>query len=68
VGRVLLRAAQARTQETSSRAPQTKRPLTDAIREAVGRDVFGAPAYIVGDEMFFGNDRLHFVEAALERS
>jgi 2-hydroxychromene-2-carboxylate isomerase len=32
----------------------------------VERGVFGAPAFFVGDEMFWGNDRLHFVEAALQ--
>jgi 2-hydroxychromene-2-carboxylate isomerase len=26
----------------------------------------GAPTFFVGDEMFWGNDRLHFVEAALD--
>jgi hypothetical protein len=34
--------------------------------EAVRRGVFGALAFFVGDEMFWGNDRLHFVEAASE--
>jgi 2-hydroxychromene-2-carboxylate isomerase len=34
--------------------------------EAIERGVFGAPAFFVGDEMFWGNDRLHFVEAALK--
>ncbi|MBV8394511.1 MAG: 2-hydroxychromene-2-carboxylate isomerase [Alphaproteobacteria bacterium] len=34
--------------------------------EAVGRGVFGAPTCFVGDRMFFGNDRLTFVEAALK--
>jgi 2-hydroxychromene-2-carboxylate isomerase len=29
--------------------------------------VFGAPTFFVGDEMFWGNDRLHFVEAALDK-
>jgi 2-hydroxychromene-2-carboxylate isomerase len=47
-------------------APETKRALRDATEEAVGRGVFGAPAFFVGDEMFWGNDRLHFVEAALQ--
>ena len=27
----------------------------------------GQPAFFVGDELFWGNDRLHFVEAALTR-
>lgn len=34
--------------------------------EAVGRGVFGAPTCFVGDRMFFGNDRLAFVEMALK--
>ncbi|UYN95191.1 MAG: 2-hydroxychromene-2-carboxylate isomerase [Enhydrobacter sp.] len=34
--------------------------------EAVSRGVFGAPTAFVGDRMFFGNDRLHFVELALK--
>ena len=48
-------------------APEAKEALKAATGEAVGRGVFGAPAFFVGDEMFFGNDRLHFVEGALGR-
>lgn len=33
--------------------------------EAVRRGAFGAPTFFVGDDMFFGNDRLAFVKAAL---
>ena len=33
--------------------------------EAVGRGVFGAPTSFVDGKMFFGNDRLPFVELAL---
>lgn len=36
--------------------------------EAVERGVFGAPTFFVGDEMFFGNDRLDFVREALQAS
>lgn len=46
-------------------SPEAKRALKDATTEAVDRGVFGAPAFVVGEEMFWGNDRLHFVEAAL---
>jgi 2-hydroxychromene-2-carboxylate isomerase len=42
-----------------------KRDLKAATSEAVERGVFAAPIFFVGDEMFWGNDRLHFVEAAL---
>jgi 2-hydroxychromene-2-carboxylate isomerase len=31
---------------------------------AVARGVFGAPTCFVGDEMFFGQDRLDFVREA----
>lgn len=33
--------------------------------EAVSRGAFGAPTFFIGDRMFFGQDRLDFVEAAL---
>lgn len=32
---------------------------------AVGRGVFGVPTFFVGDQMFFGQDRLEFVSDAL---
>lgn len=35
--------------------------------EAVQRGAFGSPTFFVGETMFFGNDRLQFVEAALRR-
>jgi len=47
--------------------PGAKQALKDATSEAVERDVFGTPAFFVGEEMFWGNDRLHFVEAALQK-
>jgi len=48
-------------------APGAKEALKAATGEAVGRGVFAAPMFFVGEEMFWGNDRLHFVEEALER-
>jgi len=35
--------------------------------EAIERSVFGAPTYFVEGEMFYGQDRLDFVERALRR-
>lgn len=35
--------------------------------EATVRGVFGAPTYAIGDELFWGQDRLDFVEHALAR-
>jgi len=36
-----------------------------ATSEGAARGVFGAPTMFVGDEMFFGNDRLNFVRDSL---
>ena len=46
---------------------EAKEGLKSSTSEALERGVFGAPAFFVGDEMFWGNDRLHFVGAALKR-
>ncbi len=48
--------------------PAVKDRLRAFGDEALARGVFGAPAIFVGDELFWGNDRLDFVEAALRRS
>jgi len=34
---------------------------------ALDRGVFGAPSYVIGDEIFWGQDRLFFVERRLAR-
>jgi len=46
---------------------EAKEALKNATEKAVERGVFGAPAFFVGDEMFWGNDRLLFVEEELSR-
>jgi len=43
----------------------SKTRLKAITEEAVARGVFGAPTFFVGDEMFFGQDRLDFVAEAL---
>jgi 2-hydroxychromene-2-carboxylate isomerase len=35
---------------------------------AVSRGAFGVPTFFVGEQMFFGQDRLHFVKQALQES
>ncbi|MEL6171914.1 MAG: 2-hydroxychromene-2-carboxylate isomerase [Pseudomonadota bacterium] len=42
-----------------------KAKLAANTEEAVSRGVFGAPTYFVGDEMFFGHDRLDYAEERL---
>ena len=34
---------------------------------ALARNVFGAPSYVIGDDIFWGQDRLEFVERRLAR-
>jgi 2-hydroxychromene-2-carboxylate isomerase len=50
----------------SATTGEAKQALKRATTEALERGVFGAPTFFVGNEMFWGNDRLHFVEAALK--
>jgi len=45
--------------------PAIKRELHDRTDEAIARGIFGAPTMFVGDEMFWGQDRLPFVARAL---
>ncbi len=45
--------------------PEVKARLIATTDEAVARGVFGAPTFFVGEEMFFGQDRLEFVREAL---
>ena len=43
---------------------EAKDRLKTNTETAVARGAFGAPTFFVGDEMFFGQDRLDFVEEA----
>jgi 2-hydroxychromene-2-carboxylate isomerase len=45
--------------------PEIKTALLQTTEEAVDRGVFGAPSFFVDGELYFGSDRLSFVEAAL---
>lgn len=45
--------------------PEVKQRLKETTEEAVRRGVFGAPTLFVDGEMFFGQDRLDFVEEKL---
>jgi 2-hydroxychromene-2-carboxylate isomerase len=46
----------------TANAPENKEALKRQTEEAGSRGLFGAPSFTVGDELFWGNDRL---EAAL---
>ncbi|WP_036566587.1 2-hydroxychromene-2-carboxylate isomerase [Oceanospirillum beijerinckii] len=46
--------------------PEIKQALIQACEDAVAQGVFGAPTMIVNGELFFGQDRLEWVERALK--
>lgn len=46
-------------------ADTTRQRLSAASKAAAERGVFGVPTFFVGDEQFFGNDRLAFVKKAV---
>jgi 2-hydroxychromene-2-carboxylate isomerase len=67
IGKVLARAGidpQALLAEIGTDAVKDK--LRTDTDEAVQRGVFGAPTFFVGKEMYWGQDRLMFVERALK--
>lgn len=50
---------------TETQNPDVKAKLAENTDAAVARGVFGIPTFFVGNEMFFGKDRLDQVEAQL---
>jgi 2-hydroxychromene-2-carboxylate isomerase len=44
---------------------EVKDSLFKTTEEAVQRGAFGAPTFFVGDEMFFGHDRMNLLEQYL---
>jgi 2-hydroxychromene-2-carboxylate isomerase len=47
-------------------SPEIAHQLAANDQNAAERGVFGIPTFFVDGEMFFGNDRLHFVRTHLE--
>ncbi|AXK52918.1 2-hydroxychromene-2-carboxylate isomerase [Pseudomonas idahonensis] len=50
-----------------SNAEDVKTALRNNTEQALQRGVFGAPSMFVGEELFFGQDRLDFVREALSK-
>ena len=46
-----------------AQSPENKDRLRKQTEQAIAKGIFGAPTFMVGDEMFWGNDRL---EAAIQ--
>jgi len=47
--------------------PEVKQELIRNTEDSVSRGVFGSPSFFVGDELYFGKDRLRDVEEEIER-
>jgi 2-hydroxychromene-2-carboxylate isomerase len=45
---------------------EVKTILIQNTKEAVAKGVFGAPTFLIGDELIFGQDRLNFLKLALK--
>ncbi len=51
----------------AAQSPQTKATYEALTKEAMDRGVFGAPTYAFRDELFWGQDRLEFLDRALAK-
>ncbi len=52
---------------TKAQEPEYAKRLEANTQIAADRGVFGSPTFIVGDDLFFGNDRLDYLEERLAR-
>ena len=50
-----------------AKSEKVSKIYTDNTEEAVQKNVFGAPTYILNSELFWGQDRLEFLERALQK-
>ena len=51
-----------------AKSEKVSRLYQDNTEEAIAKNVFGSPTYIYNDELFWGQDRLDFLERALDKS
>jgi 2-hydroxychromene-2-carboxylate isomerase len=49
-------------------SPEVRQELIAETDAALARGVFGAPTFVVGDEIFWGKDRMDFIDEELARS
>jgi len=48
------------------RSPEIKQQLIDNTQKAFDRGAFGAPSFFIGNDLYFGKDRLREIEEALQ--
>ena len=51
--------------EAEAESNDVKQALIDSTQNGLARGVFGAPSFIVGGEIYWGKDRMEFIEDAL---
>ena len=52
---------------TRVQAPEIAEKYAELTQEAIARGVFGAPTYVVDDELFWGQDRLDFLDRKMAK-
>ncbi len=55
------------TLKSRAQAPDIAEKYSANTQEAIARGVFGAPTYAVGDEIFWGQDRLDFLDRKMAK-
>jgi 2-hydroxychromene-2-carboxylate isomerase len=50
---------------SSAQNDATKAAYAKDTADAIAAGVFGSPSYVIGDQMYWGQDRLNFVESHL---
>lgn len=53
--------------EAASESEAVREALKDSTNRGLERGVFGVPSFFVGDELFWGKDRMDFIEDELKR-
>ena len=51
--------------EAACESAEVKQALIDSTNQALERGVFGAPSIYLGDELYWGKDRMEFIDAQL---
>ena len=51
--------------EVACESDEVKQTLIDSTNQALERGVFGAPSIYIGDDLYWGKDRMEFIDAQL---
>ena len=44
---------------------EMRKALKSNVQEALSKGVFGVPSFVIGDELFWGNDSIPYMESYL---